>query len=96
MVLIEAEVMEKTLEDEKCEPEIALVWDISAKNVLQNHLGHNPNEVVVGFNINILLVLTDQLLALDVARTIEMVRTNLNALHAVMKNFIEAESSEKT
>ena len=28
--LIVAEAMEKTLEDEKCEPEIALVWAINA------------------------------------------------------------------
>ena len=32
--LIVAEAMEKTLEDEKYEPEIALAWAISAKNTL--------------------------------------------------------------
>ena len=40
--LIVAEALEKILEDEKCEPEIALAWTV-AKNGLQNHLGHSPN-----------------------------------------------------
>ena len=35
--LIVAEPIEKTLEDIKCEPEIALAWAISTKNDLQNH-----------------------------------------------------------
>ena len=35
--LIVAEAMEKMLEDEKCEQEIALAWAVCAKNALQNH-----------------------------------------------------------
>ena len=93
--LIVLEAMERTLEDEKCEPEIALVWAVSAKNALQNNLGHSLNESVFGFNINTLSVLTDQLLALKAVINSEMVRTNLNASHAMKKSFIEAESSEK-
>ena len=50
--LIVSEAMEKTLEDEKCEPEIALARAGSAKNALQNQLGHCPNGLVFGFNIN--------------------------------------------
>ena len=37
--LIVAETMEKTLENEKCESEIALAWSVNAKNALQNHWG---------------------------------------------------------
>ena len=86
---IAAEVMEKTLKDEKCEPEITLAWAVNVKKALQNHLRYSPNELVFGFDINIPSVLTDQLSALEVATTSEMVRTNLNALHAVKKSFIE-------
>lgn len=50
--LIIAEAMGKTLDDEKCEPEIALAWAVSAKNALQNHSGYSPNELVFGSNIN--------------------------------------------
>ena len=44
--LIVVEAMEKTLKDEKCEPEKALAWAVSAKKSLQNHLGHSPNKLV--------------------------------------------------
>ena len=78
--------MKKTLENKKCEPEIALAWAVSAKNALQNHSGHSPNELVFGFNINTPSVLTDQLLALEAATTSDVVRVNLNASHAVRKS----------
>ena len=58
--LIVAEAVERKLEDEKNEPEIALVWVISAKNALQNHSVHSLNDLVFGFNINTSSVLTDQ------------------------------------
>ena len=58
-------------------------------------MGHNLNDLVFGFNINTPTVLIDQLLALEAVTTSEMARTNLNALHAARKSFIEAESSEK-
>ena len=45
-----AETMEKT-DDEKYEPEIVLAWDVNAINALQNHLGHNLNELSLGFKI---------------------------------------------
>ena len=92
---IVAAVMEKILEDEKCEPEIALACAVSGKNALQNHFGHSPNELVFGFNINIPSVLTDQLPALETVITSDIDGTNLSALHAAKKSFIEIESSEK-
>ena len=84
--LIVAESMEKTLEDEKCESEIALALAVCAKNTFQNHLGHNLNKLVFGFNINTLSVLTDQLPTLEAA-------INLKPLHGVRKCIIEAELS---
>ncbi len=89
--LIVTEAMEKTLQDEKCEPEITLVWTISAKNALQTFW----DTVQMSLYINTYPVLTDQLPASEAVTTSEMVRINLNALHAVRKSFIEADSSEK-
>ena len=74
--------MEKTLEDEKCESGTTLVWPVRVKVALQNHLGYSLNKLVFGLNMNTLSVLTDQLPALEVVTTSEMVRTNFNALHA--------------
>ena len=81
--------MEKT-EDEKCEPKIALAWTV-LKMLFKIIWGI----VQMSFNINTPSVLTDQLSALEAATTSEMVRLNLNALHAVRKSFREAESNEK-
>ena len=89
------EAMGKTLKDEKYEPETALTCAVNANNALQNHSGHSPNELIFGFNMNTPSVLTDQLPSLEATTTSNMVRVNLNALHAVKKNFIEAESSKK-
>ena len=74
--LIVAKAVEKSLEDEKCEAEITLAGAASAKNGLQNHLEHGPNELVFGFDINTSSVLTDQLPALEAATTSEMLRAN--------------------
>ena len=93
--LIVAEAMEKTLEDEKCEPEIALAWAVIVKNALQNHSRHSPNDLVFRFNINTPSVLTDQLPTLEAATTSDIVRVNLNAWHAARKIFMKAESSKK-
>ena len=65
------------------------------KNAFQNHLGLSQNKIVFDFGINTPSVLTDQLLTLEAAKINEIVRTNLNAPHAVSKSFIEAELSEK-
>ena len=72
-----------------------LGWAISTKNALQNHLGHSPNELVFGININTSSVLTDELPSLEAATTSNMVKTNLNALHTARKSIIETESTEK-
>ena len=81
--------------DEKCEPEITLARTDCAKNALQNHFGHSPNELVIGSNINTLSILTDQLPTLEATTTCNLVRVSLNALHAARKSFIEAESGKK-
>ena len=93
--LIVSEAMVTTLKDKKYEPKIALAWAVSVKNALQNNFGHSPNKLVFGFNINTPSVLTDQLPALEAAITRGMGRVNSNALHAVSKSFMDAESSKK-
>ena len=49
--------MKKTLEEAKCDPEIALGWSISAKN--ENEGGYTPNQLVFVYNPNFPTVLTD-------------------------------------
>ena len=57
--LILAEAMEKTIEDARCAPDVALALAISAKNALQNHGGFSSNQLVFERNINTPSVLTD-------------------------------------
>ena len=44
--------MQKTLLDVECEPQIALAWAVSAKNVLQNHGGSRPNQLVSKISVS--------------------------------------------
>ena len=93
--LVVFETMQKVMESEHCDPKTALAWGISAKNALSNHLGHSPNELVFGYNVNMGSVLTDDLPALDNATVSESVRINMNARYAAKKAFMDAEASEK-
>jgi len=67
-----------------------LAWAVSAKNALQNASGYSPNQLVFGRNTNMPTVLTDLPPALENTTASDIVRKNLEALHAARKNFIEA------
>ena len=89
------ESMKKTVEDQKCKPEIALASAVSAKNSLAMYGGVSPNMCVFGHNTNFQSVLTDELPALNSKIDNDVVRTNMNARHAARRKWVEAESSEK-
>ena len=89
------EAMMKTIKDTACDADMALAWAVSAKNALQNASGYSPNQLVFGRNTNMPTVLTDLPPALENTTASDIVRKNLEALHAARKNFIEAESSER-
>ena len=86
--MILAEVMQKTIDDPKCELDMALAWAVRAKNALQNCEGYIPNEFVLGKNVNICLLNLkinfhhwSQILQLTI-------RKNLDALQGATKSFI--------
>ena len=87
------ESMMKTMQDVKCDMDTALAWAVSAKNALQNQGGYSPNQLLFGKNVNLPSVISDLPPALESSSSSEVVRRNLNALHAARKNFIKAESS---
>ena len=89
------EMVKKTLEDTHCSFEIALVWAISAKNTLHSAHGFSPNQLVLSSNPNLPSFLNDKLPALEGVSTIEVVASNLSAMHAARKQFIKYESLEK-
>ena len=89
------EVTMKTLEDTACGHEIALAWGVSSKNSLYNIDGFSPNQLVLGNNISLPSLLSDELPALETTTSSEIVRKNLEALHSARENFIRAENSHK-
>ena len=89
------EMVTKTLEDTKCNFDVALAWAVSAKNTLHNASGYSPNQLVFGKNPNLPTVINDHLPGLEGVSTSKIVAENLNAMHTARKKFIECESSEK-
>ena len=89
------EMVKETLEDTHCSFEIALAWAISAKNTLQSVHRFSTNQLVFGRNPNLPSFLIDKLPALEGVFASEVVASSLNAMHAVRKQFIMSESSEK-
>ena len=90
-----SEMVKKVLNETKCSLEIALAWAVSAKNSLENHYGYSPNQLVFGKNPNYPSILYDKPPALENGTTNELIRNNLNALHASRSAFIQKESCEK-
>ena len=85
----------KTIEDTKCDLELALSWALSANNSLKNVNGYSPNQLVFGRNPNFPNVLDNKLPALEKKTTSENVAENLNAMHSARQNFIKNESCNR-
>ena len=60
-----AEAMQKTLDDVKCELDVALAWAVSAKDALQNCGGYSPNQFVLRRDVNMPTVLEEKPPALE-------------------------------
>ena len=89
------EAMCKTIEDVKCDPETGLAWALASKNALLNKGGYSPNQLVFGHNGNLPSVVTDLPPALESSTSSDIVKENLQAIHAARTNYIKAESNEK-
>ena len=89
------ESMMKTMEESKCDMPTALAWSVFAKNALQNVNGYAANQLILGENVNLPSIVTDQPPALEPTIQSELVRKKLEVLHNAQKNFIKAESSER-
>ena len=88
-------MMEKVITDAGCSLEVALVWCISAKNLLVNSYGYSPNQLVFGSNPNFPSVMRNKPPALEGVITSKLIALHLNALHSARKRFIKSEADEK-
>ena len=89
------ETVLKVKEDNKCDREAALAWSVCAKNSLINSKGFSPYQFVLGRNVNLPTVLSDNLSALEGQTESPTVAEHLSSLHLARTAFIMAESSEK-
>ena len=84
----------KTIDDVKCDLELALSLATAAKNSLKNINEFSPNQMVFGKNPNFPVSLNSNLPALGVTSS-QVVADNLDAIHAARQAFIKNESSGK-
>ena len=87
--------MDKIIEDTGCHSELALCWALNAKNSLQNVAGFSPFQLVLGTNPRLPSNLSDDIPALTQKNTSQLIRENLNAIHAARTAFIACENDEK-
>ena len=90
-----ADMIAKIMADINCTLEFALMWSLCAKNSLMNVNGFSPYQLVFSRNPSLPALLTDKPPVLNEQSQIEMIRENLNVLHASRQAFIASESSEK-
>ena len=90
-----ARSMDKIIEDTGCHPELALCWALNAKNSLQNVAGFSPFQLVLGTNPRLPSNISDDIPALTQKNTSQLIRENLNAIHAARTAFIACENDEK-
>ena len=90
-----ARSMDKIISDTGCNPEVALLWALNAKNSLLNVAGFSPFQLVLGRNPRLPSTLTDELPAMTQTNMSDMLKTNLNAIHSARTAFIACENDEK-
>ena len=88
------EMMNKVLDETKCDYDTALAWCFHAKNSLLNVDGFSPFQISMGYNPSMPVALSDRPTVHGQSSS-EIVRTNLNAQQNARKAFIELENSEK-
>ena len=93
--LIIADMIQKTIDDTGCSLEFAMMWSICAKNSLMNVAGFSPFQLVFSKNPTLPCLLSDKPPALNEESQVDIIRQNLNTLHASRQAFIKSESSEK-
>ena len=89
------EIVEKLLDDTNCSVNCAVAWAVNAKNTLTNVHGFSPYQLVFGRNPTVPGVQHDKLPALSEHNASDVVREQLEVLHAAREAFTKSENSEK-
>ena len=92
--LIISEMLDKVIEDTKCNISIALSWCLNAKNSLNNVHEFSPYQLAIGQNPKLPSNFVNKPPALSREDTYKIISDNLQALHRSREAFIQAESFE--
>ena len=93
--LVISEMMDKVLEESKCDFDLALAWCLNAKNSLKNVNGFTPYQIAMGQNPTLPVAVENDLPGNSLVYPSDIVRKNLNAIHTARKAYIETEFSRK-
>ena len=89
-------VVSKILEDTNCGVQIALAWEVAARNAFYNNSGVSPNQLVFGFNPNLPNVYDSTLPASSLEETTtDILSKNCAARNKAREIFIKYEANEK-
>ena len=87
--------VKKIIADCGCSIQTALAWAVSARNALSTYSGYSPNQLVFSFNPALPNTSQNKLSSMDRSFSSEMVRKNLNAMHAARVGFMRMEYDRK-
>ena len=88
------EMLNKVLDETKCDYDTALAWCFHAKNSLMNVDGFSPFQIATGCNPTMPVAFSDRPTTYGESSS-DIVRMNLNAQQNARKAFIELENSDK-
>ena len=88
-------MMDKIIAETNTSPDLALTWALNAKNSLQNVAGFSPFQLVFATNFKLPATLSDDLPALSIKLSSQIVQENLNAIHSWNAAFITSDNFEE-
>lgn len=94
--LVLSEMMQKILNEEKCNSDIALMWALNAKNSLQNVHGFSIYQLAIGQNLKLTNTISEDppLISANKCSSKVLVK-NLKAIQAAREAFVKAENSAR-
>ena len=88
-------MLDKVLEETKCDLELPVAWCVNVKNSLSNIHGFSPYQLVISTKPKLPSVMSDRAPALTATPSSKAISNNLKALHKAREAFIASENSEK-
>ena len=88
-------MMNKITAETNTSPDLAQTWALNAKNILQNVAAFSTFQLVLGTNPKLTATLSDDLPALSIKPSSQIVQENLNAIHSARAAFVASENSER-